>query len=298
MTLQTALQQARRLLEEENVAAPRLTAEVLLCHAIGRERSYLYSHPEAELSALARLDYGRYLHERLAGKPTQYITGRQEFYGRDFLVTPGVLIPRPETEHVVETALALGPSSNPSLTVGALIGAANARERSVPLRILDVGCGSGAIAVTLSLEMHAEVWATDISVAALAVAAQNAQKLNARVEFVACDLASAFAPASLDLVVSNPPYVGLADAPGLQREVRDYEPHVALFAGETGLEIYARLVREAERVLRPGGALIMELGFKSSEAVRATLGPLWQEVRILPDLAGIPRVLSAKLLGE
>lgn len=274
MTLQTALQQACKLLDEESVAAPRLTAEVLLCHALGRERSYLYSHPEADLSDLARLHFGRYLHERLAGKPTQYITGVQEFYGRDFLVTPDVLIPRPETEHVVETALALLPA---------------------PRRVLDVGCGSGAIAVTLSLELRAEVVATDISVAALAVAAKNAKKLNARVDFVACDLASAFVPASLDLVVSNPPYVALADAPGLQREVRDYEPHVALFAGETGLEIYARLVREAERVLRPGGTLIMELGFKTSEAVRAMLGPLWQDVQILPDLAGIPRVISAKL---
>jgi release factor glutamine methyltransferase len=276
MTLQTALQQACRLLEEESVAAPRLTAEVLLCHALGRERAYLYSHPEAELSDLARLHYGRYLHERLAGKPTQYITGRQEFYGRDFLVTPSVLIPRPETEHVVESALAFSPP---------------------PRRIVDIGCGSGAIAVTLSLEMHTVVVATDISVDALAVAAQNAKKLNARVEFVACDLTSALAASSLDLVVSNPPYVALADAPGLQREVRDYEPHVALFAGETGLEIYARLVREAERVLRPGGALIMELGFKTSEVVRAMLGPLWRDVQILPDLAGIPRVISAKLLG-
>src|SRR5665811_1193895 len=115
MTLHTALRQACKLLEDSSVAAPRLTAEVLLCHALGRERSYLYSHPEAELSDLARLHFGRYLHERLAGKPTQFITGVQEFYGRDFLVTPDVLIPRPETEHVVETALALGPSSNPSL---------------------------------------------------------------------------------------------------------------------------------------------------------------------------------------
>ena len=278
MTLQTALQQACRLLEEESVAAPRLTAEVLLCHALGRERAYLYSHPEAELRDVIRVHFGRYLHERLAGKPTQYITGVQEFYGRDFLVTPDVLIPRPETEHVVETALA--------------IRAANVRERR---RVVDIGCGSGAIAITLSLEMHAVVVATDISIAALAIAAKNAKKLNARVEFIACDLASAFVPASLDLVVSNPPYVALADAPGLQREVRDYEPHVALFAGETGLEIYARLVQEAERVLRPGGALVLELGFKASEPVRAMLGPLWQDVQILPDLAGIPRVLSAKL---
>ncbi|RPI08287.1 MAG: peptide chain release factor N(5)-glutamine methyltransferase, partial [Acidobacteriales bacterium] len=218
--------------------------------------------------------YGRYLHERLQGKPTQYITHRQEFYGREFTVGPDVLIPRPETEHVIETVLAQ---------------ARGAR------RLVDVGCGSGAISVTLALEMQAEVWATDISPVALAVAAGNARKLAAQVHFVACDLASAFGAGTMDLVASNPPYVALRDAPGLQREVRDYEPHVALFAGETGLEVYERLVKEAERVLRPGGALVMELGFKTSEPVSAMLGPPWQDVRIVPDLAGIPRVLAARL---
>lgn len=274
MTIQTALRQGRRLLEEASVPAPRLTAEVLLGHALGRERPYLYSHPEEELTDLARASYARYLRERLQGKPTQYITERQEFYGRRFLVTPDVLIPRPETEHVIETALAA---------------AAGAR------RVVDVGCGSGAIAVTLGLEMQADIWATDVSSAALAVAASNARQLGAQVHFVACDLASAFAAGSMDLLVSNPPYVPLRDAPGLQREVRDYEPHVALFAGETGLEIYERLVKEAARVLRPGGALVIELGFKTSDPVREMLGPLWREVRVVPDLAGIPRVLAARL---
>ena len=274
MTAQTALRQGCQLLEEAGIPVARLTAEVLLMHALGRERSYLYAHREEELSDLAWLHYGRDLHERLQGKPTQYITRRQEFYGRDFTVGPDVLIPRPETEHVIETVLAQ---------------VRGARS------LVDVGCGSGAIAITLALEMQAEVWATDISTAALVVAAANASKLGAQVHFIACDLGSSFGAGSMDLVVSNPPYVATADAPGLQREVRDYEPHVALFAGETGLEIYERLVQEAERVLRPGGALVMELGFRLSERVRAMLGPLWQDVQIVPDLAGIPRVLAARL---
>ncbi|HSW50094.1 MAG TPA: peptide chain release factor N(5)-glutamine methyltransferase [Bryobacteraceae bacterium] len=274
MTVQTALQQGSRLLEDAGVAEPRLTAEVLLCHALGRERAYLYSHPEADLEDAARIHYGRSLRERLQGKPTQYITRRQEFYGREFTVSPDVLIPRPETEHVVEAALALRGSVH---------------------RVVDVGCGSGAIAVTLRLEMGCQVWGTDVSAAALKVAAANAARLNAPVRFVACDLASAFGARTMDLVVSNPPYVALTDGPGLQREVREWEPHVALFAGETGLEIYARVVAEAERVLRPGGALIVELGFKTHDRVRAMLGASWQDVRMAPDLAGIPRVLVARL---
>jgi release factor glutamine methyltransferase len=274
MTAQTALRQGCQLLDEAGIPVPRLTAEVLLSHALGCERAHLYGHPEEELSDLAWLHYGRYLHERLQGKPTQYITHRQEFYGREFTVGPDVLIPRPETEHVIETVLA---------------------EARGARRLVDVGCGSGAISVTLALEMSAEVWATDISPVALAVAAGNARKLGAQVHFVACDLSSAFDAGTMDLVASNPPYVALRDAPGLQREVRDYEPHVALFAGETGLEIYERLVKEAERVLRPGGALVMELGFKTSEPVSAMLGPRWQDMRIVPDLAGIPRVLAARI---
>jgi len=274
MTVQTALQQGSRLLEEGAVPASRLTAEVLLCRALECERAHLYSHPEQELSDLARIHYGRYLYERLEGKPTQYITGRQEFYGHEFVVTPAVLIPRPETEHVVETALSLW------------------NEGGV---IVDVGCGSGAIAITLALELGAEVWATDISPTALDVAAANARRLGARVQFLACDLTSALADGIAGLLVSNPPYVALGDREGLQREVRDYEPHVALFAGETGMEIYQRIVSDAERVLRPGGAMALELGFQSSEAVRAMLGPRWRDARLAPDLAGIPRVLAATL---
>jgi len=274
VTLKAALLEGAELLERGCIPAPRLTSEVLLCHAVHCERSFLYSHPERELRDVEWIHYGRYLHERLQGKPTQYITGRQEFHGREFRVTPDVSIARPQTEVVVETALAVDYSA---------------------ARILDVGCGSGAIAVTLALETGRRVFATDISAAALSVAIKNAKRLGAAVEFVHCDLIAAIAGHSMDMVVSNPPYVPFIDKAGLQREVRDYEPQVALFAGPTGFEIYERLVADAERVLGPGGWLVVELGYNSRDRVLDMLGASWREKRVEPDLAGIPRVLAARL---
>lgn len=274
MTLHTALLQGTRLLEDGGIAVPRLTAEVLLAHALGRDRAYLFAHGEQELAELEWLHYGHYLHQRLQGKPTQYITKRQEFYGREFRVTADVLIPRPETEHVVEVALRhLGPT---------------------PVRILDIGTGSGALAVTLALETGAETWATEISPAAACVAAQNALALGARIHIVACDVAEAIAAGSMNLIVSNPPYVPLAQRDGLQREVRDFEPQAALFAGPTGFEIYRRIVADAPRMLRPGGWLVMELGFGCEAGVRALLAG-WRDIEVTPDLAGIPRVIVARV---
>lgn len=274
MNIQTALLQGVRLLEEAAVASPRLTAEILLCQAIRRERSWLYGHPEEELSEIQWIHYGRYLHERIQGKPAQYITGRQEFYGRMFRVTPAVLIPRPETEHVVEAVLRLGGQAP---------------------RIVDIGCGSGAIAVTLALERPAaSVWATDISGPALKVAADNAARLGARVAFIQCDLCTALRSASVDVIVSNPPYVSVEERASLQREVRDYEPEVALYAGRSGMEFYERLVDEAGRVLQAGGWLVMELGYQSLDPVRRLLNHGWEQVEITPDLAGIPRVLAVR----
>jgi len=272
LTIQTALLQGTKLLEDDAVIAPRLTAEVLLTHALQRDRSYLYAHSDDELSEIAWIHYGRYLHERMKGKPTQYITGRQEFYGRDFRVTPDVLIPRPETEHLVEAAIA--------------------RIQPNDL-VLDVGTGSGAIAITLALETRARVVATDISAAALGVA--RAQQFSAGVHYLRSNLVDAFRDQSVDVLVSNPPYVPRTDEPGLQREVRDYEPHIALFAGPTGLEIYERLIVEAARVLRPRGWLLLELGYNSLEPVRAMLQREWSEITVIPDLAGFPRVLATRL---
>ncbi len=273
MDLKTALRQGVELLEKAGISAPRLTAEVLLCYAVGRERSYLFGHPEEELGETEWIHYGRYLHQRLAGTPTQHITRRQEFYGRDFLVTPEVLIPRPETEHVVGEALRLAGYAS---------------------TLVDIGCGSGALAVTMKLETNAEVWATDISTAALAVARENARRLSASVRLVACDLAGALRDRAFDLVISNPPYVPWTGRESLQREVRDHEPAVALFGGPTGAEFYARLVPEAARLLRPGGWLIVELGFRIEEAVRALFDGRWSGPEVTPDLAGWPRVLAAR----
>jgi release factor glutamine methyltransferase len=274
MTIRTALEQGTKLLDDGAVVAPRLTAEVLLCHALRRQRSYLFAHPEQNLAEVAWIHYGRYLHERLNGKPTQYITRVQEFYGRAFRVGPEVLIPRPETEHVVETALSRAPSAG---------------------RILDIGTGSGALAVTLALESGARVWASDISFDALHVACGNARSLGAAVCFVACDLGEAFAPNSFDLIVSNPPYVPQTDFPTLQREVRDFEPPVALLGGPSGLDFYRRIVAGAPRLLASGGMLIMELGFKTSGPVQAMFSDSWNNIELIPDLAGIPRVIAARL---
>jgi release factor glutamine methyltransferase len=276
MTLESALRQGSKLLEEAGIPAPCLTAEVLLCHALGRERSYLYGHPEEELTNNPWIHYGRYLHERLNGKPTQYITRVQEFYGRIFQVSPDVLIPRPETEHLVETALRLAPNAQ---------------------RILDIGCGSGAIAVTLQLETRASVFATDISPAAVAVARWNTKALGAKVGFVVCDVASAIAPGSIDLLISNPPYIPLSEGAGLQREIREHEPPTALFPGPSGLELYRRILADAPRLLRPGGWLMVEIGYRQEEDVRKLLAaPLWQNVETVRDLAGLPRVLAARYL--
>ncbi len=242
----------------------------MLAHAIGHNRAWLQAHSDEELREVWWIHYGRYLHQRLQGQPTQQITGVQEFYGRDFRVTRDVLIPRPETEHVIEAAL----------TVGAR-------------NVVDVGTGSGAIAVTLALETGARVVGTDVSFAALRVAEANARRLGAAVTWIACDLGTALRPAAFDLVVSNPPYVPARAKTTLQREVREYEPEVALYGGDDGLEIYRRLIPEAHRLLAPGGWLIMEIGYTLGDAVRDML-VAWTDIEIRTDLAGLPRVILGR----
>ena len=275
MTLHTALLQGTKLLEDAGVAVPRLTAEVLLCHAISRRREYLYAHPEEELTELGWIHYGRYLHERMQGKPTQYITRRQEFYGREFIVGPDVLIPRPETEHLVEAAIS---KLHPGDTV------------------VDIGAGSGAIAITLALETTARIFGADVSMPALRIASLNAHRLEAKVSWFASDFASALKPGSIDVLVSNPPYVPGDDESNIQREVRDYEPHIALFGGASGLDAYERIIEQARTALRPGGWILFELGYNLVRPVREMLAGGWAEIEVRSDLAGLPRVLEARLI--
>ena len=262
------------MLEEYGVPVPRLTSEVLLAHAMRSDRAHLYAHGTDPLTELAWIHFGRYLNERLQGRPTQYITRKQEFYGRDFFVDDRVLIPRPETEHLVEAALAM-------------IG------QQLPAVILDVGTGSGAIAISVALEADCTVFASDISVDAIEVARRNRDQLKARVPLFAADLLESIMPGSIDLLLSNPPYVPGADAANMQREVRDWEPQVALFAGDTGLEIYRRLISAASHAVKPGGRVLMELGYRSLDGVRQMLEAEWTALQVTHDLAGFARVIGA-----
>jgi len=300
MNVRAALQQGVAELERAGVPSHGLAAELLLQHALGRDRTWLYAHPDEEVGAGEAEQFQRLVSRRAAGTPTQYLTGKQEFWGIEFHVAPGVLIPRPETEHVLEVALErLKPKRQPQKSDLTL-----RRERlGRGLRIVDVGTGSGCLAVALAREVpQARVWATDISRAALAIAWRNCVRydLEARIEFIEASLLTPFLlggeaenAVPFDLIVSNPPYVSRADREQLGREVREHEPEEALFAGETGLEMYRPLIRQAEKVLAPGGAIVLEVGAGQAEEVRALLGEGWRDISVTKDLAGIPRVISA-----
>jgi release factor glutamine methyltransferase len=300
--IRAALKQGMAQLRAAQIPSHTLAAEVLLMHALGRDRAWMYSHPEEILDAATAEKYRSLIARRAAGEPTQYLTGHQEFWGLDFEVTPAVLIPRPETEHVMEVALArLGER-------GFKIHLDSGAPRAT-LHIADVGTGSGCLAIALAYELpHAEIIATDISAAALEIARRNASRLSApphdlagRIHFVQANLLPPLPTenpsARFDLIVSNPPYIADSESATLQREVRDHEPHSALFAGPTGIEIYMRLVDEAQKQLRDRGILVLELGHDSAEPVRALFdaaSPSWTNVSITMDLAGIPRVLAAE----
>jgi release factor glutamine methyltransferase len=246
------------------------------------------------LAAEEQSRYDQSLAQRRKGVPAQYITGHQEFWGLDFIVTPAVLIPRPETEHLVETALTLLNPCHAPRGGGSTV--ADFRGPQSRVRIADVGTGSGCIAIALAKELpHAEIHATDVSPDALEIAEANAARhqLEAHIQFHDTDLLAGFAANSFDTIISNPPYVGESEADEVQLEVRKFEPRNAVFAGPTGLEVITRLIPQARDVLQPGGWLLMEISGTIADGVSSLLEE-WKAVKITRDLQDIPRVAAAQ----
>jgi release factor glutamine methyltransferase len=309
MDVRAALKQAIAQLREANVSSFTLAAELLLLHTLRRDRTWLYAHPEELVSEGDTKRFQDLLTRRAAGEPTQHLIGKQEFWGLEFEVTPDVLIPRPETEHVIEVAL-------DRLAVREVQEGRPPKNSGEGLWIVDVGTGSGCISVALAKELPAaQIIATDISAAALAVAHRNASRhaVNDRIRFLERNLLDEVAISDVtisrgaastvnlrdsrqfDVVVSNPPYVGRREKDSLMREVRDHEPEIALYGGEEGYELYAELIQGAAYRLKPGGLLVLELGHNSLPAVRPLLDlPHWTKVAVTNDLAGIPRVIAAE----
>lgn len=276
MQLKDSLTLAIARLTAENVPSPRMNAELLLMFTLSCDRAYLFAHPERKLTADELSRYDAALAERSRGMPAQYITGHQEFWGMDLIVSPAVLIPRPETEHVIEAVLELLPNSS-------------------DVRIADVGTGSGCIALALAKELPSiEIYATDLSTAALEIARANAARhqFDDRVHFRQADLLDNLS-GNFDLIVSNPPYVGESEEDTVQLEVRKFEPRTAVFAGSTGTELIERLIPPAYTALRPGGWLVMEISGSIVDRVQNLLLN-WEDVQVTEDLQSIPRVVRAR----
>ena len=313
--VRSTLKQGLAQLREAQVPSFTLAAELLLLHVLGRDRTWLYAHPEEELSTADTARFFALITRRVNGEPTQHLTGKQEFWGLEFEVTPDVLIPRPETEHLIEVAL-------DRLALRELRAGRKQTLSGEGLQIADIGTGSGCIAIALAKELPgSKIFATDISPAALAVAQRNAARntLSDQIHFLESNLLESLsvvgaqhaapqldtppsASASsefpfLDLIVSNPPYIGRRESSTLMREVRDHEPELALYGGEEGYELYADLITQSAVHLKPGGLLILELGHNSLPAVQPLLdSPTWTNVSVTNDLAGIPRVIAAEKL--
>jgi len=300
LNVRAALKNGIAQLREADVASFTLAAELLLLHVLGRNRTWLYAHPEEPIADADAQRYFDLIARRAAGEPTQHLTGKQEFWGLEFEVTPDVLIPRPETEHVIEVAL-------DRLALREIRAGRPQTTSGEGLQIADIGTGSGCIAIALAKELPAANFlATDISPAALAVAKRNATRHQVadRIDFCETNLlvlhsplATRHSPLSFDLIASNPPYIGRREAPSLPVEVRDHEPASALFGGEEGYELYADLIAQSAQHLKSGGILVLELGHSSLPAVQPLLDTTnWTSVGITDDLAGIPRVIAAERL--
>ena len=321
MDVRSAFKKGIAQLREADVPSFTLAAELLLLHVLGRNRTWLYAHPEEIVSNADLQRFFELIHRRAAGEPTQHLTGKQEFWGLEFEVNPDVLIPRPETEHVIEVAL-------DRLALRELRAGRPQKSAGEGLQIADIGTGSGCIAIALAKELPAaNFYATEISPAALEVAKRNASRHQVadRIHFIEANLLSpvgaqhvapqpgkiptSASPAvhqspvtshqspHFDLIASNPPYLGRREAPSLAREVRDHEPHTALFGGEEGYELYADLITQSAQHLKPRGILVLELGHNSLPAVQPLLDArAWTNIGVTNDLAGIPRVLAAEKL--
>ena len=271
------IKEASQILQSAGVPEARREAGALLSFVIEKDRTFLISHADDQLNDRQLDQFREALRRRAAGEPLQYITGVQDFFGREFRVTPDVLIPRPETELLVEAALEV--------------------VKTPAAFICDVGAGSGCIALTLLCERNqARAVALDKSPAALEIAKFNAQKLSVadRAEFVVSDCFDSLDSSryQFDLIVSNPPYVAAGVLAGLQREVRDHEPLIALSPGPDGLSIIRRLLQESPAFLKRNGHLMMEIGFDQGEAVRDLIDErTWELLEVRPDLQCIPRIV-------
>jgi release factor glutamine methyltransferase len=285
-TVRGALAEGIQILADAKVDSAQTTAQLLMAHVLGWDRVRVLSHGDDVVVGPALDEFRSLVRRSAAGEPLQYLTGEREFYGLRFAVSPDVLIPRPETEILVERALRL----------------AQPRLPSGQVRFLDLGTGSGCIAVTLAkLLPCADGCAVDISPAAVAVAAGNARRhaVSARIRFVNADLLSCFAERPIfDLIVCNPPYVALEERESLPPSVREHEPHLALFGGAAGLEIHRRLIPQAARRLTPGGHLLLEMGAGQAEAVACMLERAGLRLASIDaDLRGIPRCIDAERTG-
>jgi release factor glutamine methyltransferase len=280
ITIASAVLQATESLRRAGVPEARREAGSLMAHVLEKDRTFIISHADERLETERLEKFRSFVQRRALGEPQQYITGYQDFFGLKFKVTPDVLIPRPETELLVEAALAFIPS-----------------DASRETLICDVGTGSGCIPIAiLNSRFRARAVAIDISEAAIEVAQANASRYQMldRISFVVSDCFDRLDHhEKFDLIVSNPPYVSAAALAGLQREVRDHEPVLALSPGGDGLSVIRRLIGESPLYLKDGGYLIFEIGFDQGESVRQLVDPrLWQVVEIKPDLQGIPRIVA------
>lgn len=278
-TILEILQWTTDYFQQKEIDSPRLTAEVLLAHTLDTDRMYLYVHYDQPLEQEERAGFKTLIQQRVQGVPTQYLTGRQEFWSLEFQVAPGVLIPRPETEHLVEAAI-------------------NLSAQFPTPAIVDIGTGSGIIAISLKKEIpHASIYAGDIAGTALAIAKQNAITLlenGNNIEFHQGDLFEPFAGMTFDLIVSNPPYISAEEYATLSCEVREHEPKIALYAGGEGLDVYRRLIAKAHSYLHPDGYILVEIGYGQKDAVVNIFQKHGFSIKsLIKDYAGIDRVVIA-----